>query len=76
MELLFFEDLREKRIVRTWNTLNDWIDNRGFPPGRMLGRNRVWIEDEVSAWIKSQPSGKAPLRGAVKARAARKVVGS
>lgn len=60
MKLLRFKDLREQRIVRTWTTLNDWIDNRGFPPGCMIGRFRTWTEAEVLAWIERQPSDKAP----------------
>jgi len=70
MNLLRFEDLRDKRIVRTWNTLNNWIDTRGFPPGRMIGRFRTWTEAEVMAWIESQPQAKLKPRGAVKRRSA------
>jgi hypothetical protein len=66
MRLLFFTDLRERRIVKTWKTLNDWIDNRGFPPGRILARHRAWTEDEVFAWIASLPTGKEPVRGNAK----------
>jgi predicted DNA-binding transcriptional regulator AlpA len=66
MQLLRFEDLRSKRIVRTWTTINKWIDERGFPPGRMLGRFRVWTEAEVMAWIERQPSDKIPTRGFAK----------
>jgi predicted DNA-binding transcriptional regulator AlpA len=66
MELLRFEDLREKRIVRTWSTLNNWINHKGFPPGRMIGRFRTWTEPEVMAWIERQPSDKVPTRGFVK----------
>ena len=69
MRTLLFDDLRDQRIVRTWNTLNKWIDERGFPPGRMLGRNRVWTEREVFAWIEAQPSDKS-LRGFTKKFAA------
>jgi hypothetical protein len=69
MQLLRFDDLRAKRIVRTWNTLNHWIDTRGFPPGRMIGRFRVWTEAEVMAWIERQPAAKLEPRGAVKRKA-------
>lgn len=71
MRLLHFEDLRAKRIARTWTTLNRWIDTRGFPPGRMIGRFRTWTEAEVMAWIEAQPVAKLAPRGAVKRRAAR-----
>lgn len=66
MQLLRFEDLRSQRIVRTWTTLNNWIDTRGFPPSRMLGRFRVWTEREVLAWIEAQPPDKAAHRGFLK----------
>jgi hypothetical protein len=66
MNLLRFEDLRKQRIVRTWTTLNDWVDNRGFPPGRMIGRFRTWTEAEVMAWIERQPKAKLPPRGSAK----------
>ena len=70
MKLLRFDDLRSLGIVRTWTTLNDWIDHRGFPPGRMIGRFRTWTEAEILAWIEAQPTTKAKPRGAVKRRAA------
>jgi hypothetical protein len=70
-KLLHFQDLREANIVRTWNTLNDWIDNRGFPPGRMIGKHRVWTDDEVVDWIKKQPTAKLAPRGNAKRLAQR-----
>jgi predicted DNA-binding transcriptional regulator AlpA len=66
LNLLRFEDLRAKRIVRTWNTLNNWIDTRGFPPGRMIGRYRTWTDAEVMAWIERQPTTKLKPRGYAK----------
>jgi predicted DNA-binding transcriptional regulator AlpA len=66
VNLLRFEDLRAKRIVRTWNTLNRWIDTRGFPPGRMIGRYRTWTDTEVMAWIEAQPATKIAPRGSAK----------
>ena len=66
MKLLRFEDLRKQGIVRTWNTLNNWIDTRGFPPGRMIGRFRTWTEAEVMAWIERQPTSKIAPRGNAK----------
>lgn len=70
MQFLFFDDLRSRRLVTTWTTLNRWIVEDGFPPGRLIGRNRVWTEAEVSAWIESRPTGKATLRGRAKHLAA------
>ena len=65
MRLLHFEDLRAERIVRTRTTLDKWIREQGFPCGRIVGRNRVWLEAEVLAWIEARPSDRAPLKGAV-----------
>ena len=70
MKLLRFEDLRDQRIVRTWTTLNNWIDARGFPPGRMIGRFRTWTEAEVMDWIERQPAAKLKPRGFAKRGAA------
>jgi len=70
LNLLHFQDLRDKRIVRTWQTLNKWVDERGFPAGRMIGRFRTWTEAEVMAWIESQSQAKLKPRGAVKRRSA------
>jgi hypothetical protein len=60
-----FADLRAMRIVGTYNTLNKWIDERGFPAGRMIGKRRHWTPAEVMAWIERQPTakGRAPFRG-------------
>jgi hypothetical protein len=71
MKLLHFQDLREANIVRTWQTLNDWVDNRGFPPGRIIGKFRTWTEAEIMAWIEKQPTAKLPPRGKAKRLAQR-----
>jgi predicted DNA-binding transcriptional regulator AlpA len=63
LPILKFEDLRAQGIVRTWSSLNKWIDERGFPPGRMIGRFRTWTTAEVMAWIEAQPTTKAKRRG-------------
>jgi hypothetical protein len=57
--VLHFDDLRDRRIVRTWTTLNKWIDERGFPPARLLAGARTWTEREVLAWIEAQPTDKS-----------------
>jgi predicted DNA-binding transcriptional regulator AlpA len=62
-----YPDLCELGLVNNWTTLNNWIAKRGFPPGHMVGRCRVWTEREVFAWIESQPTeNKAPLKGIAK----------
>ena len=70
MRLLRFADLRgdngQPPIVRTWTTLNKLIDEKGFPPGRMIGRFRVWTEAEIERWIEAQPAAKSALRGCTK----------
>jgi hypothetical protein len=68
MRALRFRDFGEPplELCRTWTTLNRLIKEEGFPPGRLIGRERVWLEDEVFDWIKSRPTGKAPLRGNAK----------
>jgi predicted DNA-binding transcriptional regulator AlpA len=66
MQLLRYEDLREQRIVRSRTTLHRWIDERSFPPGRILGKFRFWTVAEVMAWIEKQPTTKATPRGFVK----------
>ena len=65
--LLRFPDLVAIDLVANWTTLNTWIAKRGFPPGRMLGRSRVWTRVEVFNWIESQPTeNTAPLKGSAK----------
>jgi hypothetical protein len=65
MRLLRFKDLGDKplELVSTWTTLNRWIEQEGFPRGRLIGRDRVWTEDEVLGWVEAQPTDKATLRG-------------
>ena len=34
------------------NTLKNWIRDRGFPPGRLVGPNsRMWLESEIKDFI-------------------------
>jgi predicted DNA-binding transcriptional regulator AlpA len=63
LPLLRFDDLSRLGIVQTWTSLNKWIDERGFPPGRIIGRFRTWTTAEVMAWIEKQPPTKAKRRG-------------
>jgi len=58
---LRFRDLKARNIVTNWVTLNNWINNEGFPPGRLVGPNtRLWDESDVEAWIESRPAGRKP----------------
>ena len=65
MRLMFYADLRAERIVKTRTTLKKRIEEEGFPPGRLVGPNRAWTDEEVYAWVLSRPSDKAPPKGAV-----------
>jgi predicted DNA-binding transcriptional regulator AlpA len=57
----------ELALVNNWTTLNNWIRTRGFPPGHMVGRCRMWTDREVFAWIESQPTeNPTPLKGHTK----------
>ena len=68
MRVLRFQNLCDDlRLVNNWTTLNNWIAKRGFPPGHMVGRCRMWTEREVFAWIESQPTkNNTPLKGIAK----------
>jgi hypothetical protein len=68
--LCHFADLKRLKIVRTWTSLNRWVDERGFPPGRVIGRHRVWTARELLAWIEGQPADKIAARGCCKNGAA------
>jgi Prophage CP4-57 regulatory protein (AlpA) len=58
-----FRDLVDANIVRNWPTLLRLIDEEGFPPGAMLGRNtRAWALDEVEAWLADPTARKAVPR--------------
>ena len=48
--LLYFKNLQVMGVVRTWTTLNSWIDDPeiGFPAGHLVGRHRVWLETEIA----------------------------
>ena len=69
--ILRFPDLVGLDLVNNWTTLNNWISKRGFPPGHMCGRCRMWTAKEILAWVESQPTeNHTPLKGiAKKARA-------
>jgi hypothetical protein len=55
-KLIRFSALQERGIVGNRMTLSRWIEHENFPPGVLLGPNtRVWVEDEVEAWLASRP---------------------
>ncbi len=59
--LLRFADLKRRKVVENWQTLNNWIQKQNFRPGRLIGPNtRAWTEDEVCAWIASRPTAPKP----------------
>ena len=54
---LRYRDLEAQGIVSNRATLCNWIRDRGFPSGRLIGPNtRAWLEDEVRAWLNSRPT--------------------
>jgi predicted DNA-binding transcriptional regulator AlpA len=58
---LRYPDLERLGIVNNRVTLQNWIKDRGFPPGQLTGPNsRTWGEDEVQAWLDARPIGKKP----------------
>jgi predicted DNA-binding transcriptional regulator AlpA len=70
--LVRFADLKAAGYVRNWPTLLRLIDDDGFPPGFLLGRNtRVWVLDDVQAWIAARPIARKEIpRAAIEAAAA------
>jgi predicted DNA-binding transcriptional regulator AlpA len=60
---LRFRDLKARGVVDNWMTLNNWIDNEGFPSGRLTGPNiRTWNESDVEAWLESRPTARKKAR--------------
>lgn len=57
-----FKTLQARGIVDNFPTLVRWIEEWGFPPGRLLGPNvRAWTEDEVADWLESRPTDRKTL---------------
>lgn len=62
--LLRFSDLCQRNIIKSWAMLKRRVENDRFPPGRIIGRRRLWTEEEIDEWVKSFPTGgKIALRG-------------
>ena len=58
---LRYRDLEALGIVNNRPTLQNWIKDRGFPPGQMTGPNsRTWGEAEVQRWLASRPTELKP----------------
>jgi predicted DNA-binding transcriptional regulator AlpA len=53
-----FRELVAAGIVRNRQTLLNWIRDRGFPPGKLLGPNtRRWSKrHDIDPWIASRPT--------------------
>jgi hypothetical protein len=75
---LRFRDLQVRGIARSWAQLKRLQELYGFPKGRLLSPNcRVWDdEEELNPWLESRPVDGTPLRGAAKAKKARKAAGA
>lgn len=62
--LLRFRDLQQRNIINSWAMLKRRVANDRFPPGRLIGSNRVWTDEEIDEWVKSWPiGGQIGLRG-------------
>jgi predicted DNA-binding transcriptional regulator AlpA len=58
---LRYRDLLALGVVNNRVTLQNWIRDRGFPPGQLTGPNsRTWGENEVQDWLDSRPTGPKP----------------
>ena len=54
---LRYHDLLALGVVNNRVTLQNWIRQRGFPPGQLTGPNsRTWSEREVQAWLAARPT--------------------
>jgi hypothetical protein len=60
----------KKNLPTSPNAVGRLITEEGFPTGVMVGRTRLWPEDQIDAWIASRPSAKSFLRGRAKQLAA------
>jgi hypothetical protein len=48
-----YRDLKRMGLVGCWNTLKNWQQKRGMPPGRMYGGRRLWTGAELISWTQS-----------------------
>ena len=50
-------DLLAKGVVKNRQTLKNWIEKEGFPPGELTGPNtRTFDEKKIEAWLESRPT--------------------
>jgi predicted DNA-binding transcriptional regulator AlpA len=61
LKRLRYRDLIALGIVTNRVTLQNWIRDRGFPPGQLTGPNsRTWAAEDVEAWLATRPTGPKP----------------
>jgi predicted DNA-binding transcriptional regulator AlpA len=64
---LRYADLLALGIVRNRTTLGNWIRDRGFPAGALVGPNtRLWSEAAVQKWLDSRPADPKPTPSTTK----------
>jgi predicted DNA-binding transcriptional regulator AlpA len=69
LKRLRYRDLVALGIIRNRPTLQNWIRDRGFPPGQLTGPNsRTWSEHEIHAWLDSRPTGPKPAPAVTRPR--------
>jgi hypothetical protein len=60
------DDLRDEGLTSSWTQTNRLIDEHGFPPGRIHGKRRIWLRQEVADWLLARPADRLPPRGRAK----------
>lgn len=66
---------KDGQLFRTHTTLQKAIDDDGCPPGRLIGRTRVWTGGELNKYLNSRSTAKIALPkgvGGAEANAKRK----
>ena len=48
-----YRDLKQMGLVGCWNTIKNWQQKLGFPPGRLYGGRRLWTGAELIHWTES-----------------------
>ena len=52
---LRFADLKRLGICPDWDTLQDWVERRGFPVGIKVSRKwRIWPSSSIQRWLDTQ----------------------